>query len=157
MNAETCIAGTFGVLVLVASKTIAPGYRAWADTYIENVKEVLGNARTEHKQAVLTRIEEVSRTRDVVTTTKTLFDAAKETALLEARGFEEQQRAVWAREAKDVLDSWVRYEAQMRKREQQQMAEAVVQKVNKTIATNRFKKKYLANAVKEAEQIFAKA
>ncbi|CDO53441.1 similar to Saccharomyces cerevisiae YPL078C ATP4 Subunit b of the stator stalk of mitochondrial F1F0 ATP synthase [Geotrichum candidum] len=157
VNAETCIAGVFGVLVLLASKTVAPAYKEWADTYISNVKKVLNQARETHTLAVKERIESVSLAKDVVPITQSLFAVSKETAELEAEAFVLKQKVDFAAEAKSVLDSWVRYEAQVRKREQQALAESVIAKVNEQLKDSQFQDKILAQAVTEVETIFSKA
>ena len=58
----------------------------------------------------------------------------QETAALEAEAFELKQKVAAAAEIKSVLDSWVRYEAAIREREQKALAEAVIEKVKATIS-----------------------
>lgn len=157
VNAETCIAAVFGVLVLLASKTVAPAYKDWAESYISNVKAVLNQARDTHTLAVKERIENVSQVKDVVGITQSLFEVSKETVKLEAEAFELKQKSDFAAEAKSVLDSWVRYEAQVRKREQVALAESVIAKVNEQIADPKFQQKVLSQAVADVEKIFASA
>ena len=51
----------------------------------------------------------------------------------------------------------MRYETQVRKREQQALAESVIAKVNKQLGDNKFQKQILAQAVADVEKIFSKA
>lgn len=157
VNAETCIASVFGVLLFVISKTVAPAYKEWAEGYIENVKNVLNQARDTHTLAVKERIESVSQVKDVVSITKDLFAVSKETVELESKAFELKQKVAFAHEAKSVLDSWVRYEAQVRKKEQEALTKAVIDKVNSQVADAAFQSKVLKQAIADVEKIFSKA
>lgn len=157
VNAETCIAGVFGALLIVISKTVAPAYKEWAETYIENVKTVLNKARDTHTAAVKERIASVNKVKDVVGITENLFAVSKETVELEAKAFELKQKVEFAHEAKSVLDSWVRYEAQVRKKEQEALAKSVIDKVNSQIADSKFQEKVLKQAIADVEKIFSKA
>ena len=51
----------------------------------------------------------------------------------------------------------MRYETQVRKREQQALAESVIAKVNEQLKDSQFQDKILAQAVTEVETIFSKA
>ena len=51
-----------------------------------------------------------------------MTDFAQETAQLEAQAFELEQKTAIAHEAKTVLDSWVRYEGQVKQRQQRELA-----------------------------------
>ncbi|VVT51402.1 uncharacterized protein SAPINGB_P003084 [Magnusiomyces paraingens] len=157
VNAETCIVSVFGVLLYVISKTVAPAYKEWAEGYIENVKNVLNAARDTHTLAVKERIESVSQVKDVVAITENLFQASKETVELEAKAFELKQKVAFAHEAKSVLDSWVRYEAQVRKKEQEALAKSVIDKVNSQVSDAAFQAKVLKQAIADVEKIFSKA
>lgn len=157
VNAETCIASVFGALLIVLSKTLAPAYKEWAESYIENVKSVLNQARDSHTLAVKERIENVSKVKDVVGITESLFAVSKETVELEAKSFELKQKVAFAHEAKSVLDSWVRYEAQVRKKEQEALVKSVIDKVNSQVADPAFQAKVLKQALTDAEKIFSKA
>ncbi len=95
--------------------------------------------------------------KDVTKTTSVLFEISKETAHLEAEAFELKQKVDIAAEAKAVLDSWVRYEASVRQREQKQLAEAIIAKVNKEVVNPDFQQKLLRQSVDNIEKIFSKA
>ncbi|KAK9390792.1 ATPase, F0 complex, B chain/subunit B/MI25 [Lipomyces mesembrius] len=139
----------------MVSKVGAPAYTEWANGYIANMKAILNKSREGHTAAVKERIESVSQLKDVVETTKVLFDVSKETAQLEAKAFELKQTVDFAHEAKSVLDSWVRYEANVRQREQKQLAESVIAKIEKEIRTPKFQQQVLTQSIAEVEKLFA--
>ncbi|GMF82207.1 unnamed protein product [[Candida] boidinii] len=87
---------------------------------------------------------------------KALFEISKETAAVEAEAFELKQNVQVASEAKSVLDSWVRYEAQVRQLEQQQLSSTVIAKVKSEITNPKFQDKILAQSVEDVEKLFAK-
>lgn len=62
-----------------------------------------------------------------------------------------QQRTALAHEAKAVLDSWVRYEGQMKQREQQELAETVMAKVAKELENPRVLQQILQQSVADVE------
>jgi F-type H+-transporting ATPase subunit b len=59
---------------------------------------------------------------------------------------------VLASEVKAVLDSWVRYEQQMKESEQAELSKTVIEKVLASIRDERTQKDILANAVAEVER-----
>lgn len=75
----------------------------------------------------------------------------QETAQLEARAYELEQRTALAAEAKNVLDSWVRYEGQVKQREQRELAEAVIAKVKKELENPKALQAILQQSVAEVE------
>ncbi|ANB12494.1 F1F0 ATP synthase subunit 4 [Sugiyamaella lignohabitans] len=156
VNAETCLLVVFGAFLYVMSKTAAPAYKDWAEGHISTIRGALDKAREGHVVAVKERIESVNQLKDVVATTKDLFALSKETVELEAKAFEAKQKVEFAHEAKSVLDSWVRYEGQVRQREQKELAEAVIAKIEKEVSTKKFQQSVLNQAVADIEQLFAK-
>lgn len=156
LNAETCLLAVFAAFVGVCTKTAAPGYKQWAESYIDNVKNVLNSARKEHVVAVQDRIDNVNKLGDVVATTKALFAASKETVAAESEAFVLKQKVDLAREAKEVLDSWVRYESQVRAREQLDLVAQVTQKIEKQVSSKQFQDDALKSALEEVERIFKK-
>ena len=56
-----------------------------------------------------------------------------------------------AAEAKTVLDSWVRYEGQLKQREQQELAQAVISKVQKELENPKFLQQILTQSVADVE------
>lgn len=157
INAETCLLGVFATLMVVASKTVAPGYKAWAEGHIEHIKKTLNSAREEHVSAVQDRIDDVSQLSEVVPTTKSLFAVSKETVELEAKAFELKQRVDLAAKAKEVLDSWVRYEANVRASEQVELTKQVIANVEKQLTDSKVQDQILKQAIADVEKVFKSA
>lgn len=157
VNPETVLLACFAGVIAVMSKTVAPSYKQWAEGYIGNIKEQLNKAREEHVVAVQDRIDNVEKLSDVTSTTKSLFAVSKETVALEAESFERKQQVDFAARAKEVLDSWVRYEASVRQREQQDLVKTVISKIEKAIETDKFQNDVLKQAVTDVEEVFKKA
>lgn len=157
INEESILLGTFVAFSAIVAKYVAPLYKDWADSRIQSVTDILNSSRTKHVEAVKSRIESVSELKDVVDTTKVLFEISKETVELESKAFELKQKVEIAHEAKSVLDSWVRYEASVRQLEQQQLATTVIAKVAKELSNAKFQDKVLQESVAEVEKIFAAA
>ena len=132
-------------------------YTEWADGEIKKVNDLLNGARNKHIQAVENRIQSVGELKDVVSQTKDLFNLSKETAKYEAESFVLKQKLEVASEARNVLDSWVRFEQQQRQIEQEQLANSVIEKVNKEIENPKFQEKVLAEAVADVEKLFNKS
>lgn len=80
-----------------------------------------------------------------------LLTAHQETAQLEAKAYELEQRTALAHEAKSVLDSWVRYEGQVKQRQQRELAESVIAKIEKELQDPKVLKQILDQSVKDVE------
>ncbi|KAI6164514.1 ATP4, subunit B of the stator stalk of mitochondrial F1F0 ATP synthase [Pisolithus thermaeus] len=155
VNEETVVAaGTFILLAYIA-KLIREPYRDWANGHIERVKTALENSRAEHTQAVKDRINSVEQMKDVVSLTQGLFTISKVRALALIRDFSfvQQQKVALASEVKAVLDSWVRYEQQLKESEQAELAKTIIAKVTSDLKDEKTQKEILANAVAELEQL----
>lgn len=72
---------------------------------------------------------------------------------MEAKAFELQQRTGFVTEAKSVLDSWVRYEAQVKQRQQKDLAESLVTKVRKELENPKNLQQILHQSVMDVESI----
>ena len=83
-----------------------------------------------------------------------IFFLLQETATLEAKTFELEQRVQFAAEAKTVLDSWVRYEAQVKQRQQKELAESLIAKVKKELENPKNLQQVLQQSVAEVESMF---
>jgi len=128
-----------------------PMYKEWAESQNEKIKGILNAARADHTQAVKSRIDDVQQMSGVVDITKTLFAVSKETAKLEAEAFELEQKTALAAEAKSVLDSWVRYESQVKQRQQRELAESIITKVQKELENPKALQQILQQAVIDVE------
>ncbi|KZF23849.1 hypothetical protein L228DRAFT_246699 [Xylona heveae TC161] len=132
-----------------------PMYKEWADGQVAKLKGILNSAREDHTSAVKSRIESVQQLGGVVDVTKALFDVSKETAHLEAQAFELEQKTALAAEAKTVLESWVRYEGQVKQRQQRELAESIIAKINKELENPKNLQQILNQSVADVERIVA--
>ena len=64
----------------------------------------------------------------------------------------QRQKVAVAAEVKSVLDSWVRYEQQMKESEQAELTKSVINKVLASIKDEKTQKDILMNAVAEVER-----
>ena len=74
-------------------------------------------------------------------------DSNQETAQLEAQAFELEQKTALAAEAKVVLDSWVRYEGQVKNRQQRELADSVIAKIQKELENPKVLQQILQQSV----------
>ncbi|KAI2623666.1 hypothetical protein GGS21DRAFT_337348 [Xylaria nigripes] len=153
VNEESVVA--FALLSVWAGliKFGGPMYKEWAQGQSDKIKGILNAARADHTQAVKNRIENVQQMGGVVDVTKALFEVSKETARLEAKAYELEQTTALAAEAKAVLESWVRYEGQVKQRQQRELAESVIAKVKKDLETPKALQQILQQSVAEVERI----
>ena len=78
----------------------------------------------------------------------------QETAQLEAQAFELEQKTAIAAEAKSVLDSWVRYEGQVKQRQQKELAESIIAKIEKELENPKTLKQILDQSVTDIESMW---
>lgn len=157
----------------------APVYNEWAAGQIAKIAGILEAARENHRASVKSRIDNVKQLGGVIDVTKQLFEVSKvcmakiwkkkvgefcrakliylfffkkETARLEAEVFELQQRTALAQEARSVLDSWVRYEGQVKQRQQKELADTVIGKVMKELENPRVLQQILQQSVGDVER-----
>lgn len=76
----------------------------------------------------------------------------QETAQLESQAYELQQRTDLAAHAKQVLDSWVRYENQVKQRQQRELAESVIAKIQKELESPKVLQQILQQSVVDVER-----
>ncbi|KAI0152234.1 hypothetical protein F4776DRAFT_600720 [Hypoxylon sp. NC0597] len=155
VNEETvvafCLLSVWGALI----KFGGPMYKEWAEAQNAKIKGILNAARADHTQAVKNRIENVQQMGGVVDITKALFEVSKETAKLEAQAYELEQTTALAAEAKSVLDSWVRYESQVKQRQQRELAENIIAKVKKELENPKALQQILQQSVADVERILS--
>lgn len=144
-----CLLSVWGALI----KFGGPMYSEWADAQNNKIKGILNAARADHTQAVKDRIDHVQQMGGVIDTTKALFAISKETAELEAKAYELEQTTALAAEAKTVLDSWVRYEGQVKARQQKELAESVIAKVKKELENPKVLQQILQQSVADVERM----
>ena len=80
-----------------------------------------------------------------------MLSPSQETAKLEAEAFELEQRTALASEAKTVLDSWVRYEGQVKARQQKELADTIIAKINKELENPKVLQQILQQSVADVE------
>lgn len=80
-----------------------------------------------------------------------LIRSLQETAKLEAEAYVLEQKTALAAEAKSVLDSWVRYESQVKQRQQKELAESIIAKVQKELENPKTLQQILQQSVAEVE------
>ena len=78
---------------------------------------------------------------------------SQETAHLESQAFELEQRTALASEAKTVLDSWVRYEGQVKQRQQRELADSIIAKVTKELENPKVLQQLLNQSVADVERL----
>ncbi|KAL1965810.1 hypothetical protein VTN77DRAFT_5131 [Rasamsonia byssochlamydoides] len=157
LNEETVAAFCLLSVFTAVAKYGGPLYKQWAEGQVQKYKDILNAARADHTNAVKQRIENVQQLSGVVEITKQLFEVSKETAKLEAQAYELEQRTALAAEAKQVLDSWVRYEGQVRQREQRELAEAVISKIQEELKNPKVLQQILQQSVADVERIVSKS
>ncbi|KAH9845788.1 ATP synthase subunit 4, mitochondrial [Teratosphaeria destructans] len=127
-----------------------PAYKEWVDAQANKWKGILNSAREDHTNAVKSRIASVKDLGGVVDITKDLF---AETAQLEAQAYELEQKTALAAEAKSVLDSWVRYEGQVKARQQKELADSIIAKIDKELENPKVLDQILKQSVADVERI----
>jgi F-type H+-transporting ATPase subunit b len=80
-----------------------------------------------------------------------MANAEKETAKLEAEAFELEQKTALTAEAKTVLDSWVRYEGQVKNRQQKELADTIIAKISKELENPKVLQQILQQSVADVE------
>ena len=80
-----------------------------------------------------------------------LTSTVQETAKIEAEAFELEQKTALAAEAKSVLDSWVRYESQVKQRQQKELAASIIAKVQKELENPKALQQILQQSVADVE------
>ncbi|TVY19413.1 ATP synthase subunit 4 [Lachnellula arida] len=153
VNEETIVALCLLSVWTAVIKYGGPLYSEWAQGQVDKIKGILNAARADHTEAVKTRIESVQQMSGVVDITKTLFEVSKETAQLEAKAYELEQSTALAAEAKSVLDSWVRYEGQVKLRQQKELAESIIAKITKELENPKVLQQILQQSVTDVEKI----
>lgn len=62
-----------------------------------------------------------------------------------------EQKTALAHEAKAVLDSWVRYEGQVKQRQQKELADSIIAKVQKELENPKVLQQILQQSLTEVE------
>ncbi|KAG0170667.1 atp4 subunit B of the stator stalk of mitochondrial F1F0 ATP synthase [Apophysomyces sp. BC1015] len=150
-NEETLVLIASGGLLAVLIKYLREPYNNMANEHISRIKNILNQARLDHKSAVQERIDQVGQMKDLVDVTKALFELSRETAKLEAEAFALKQQVAVAQDVKGTLDSWVRHEANVREREQKQLAAFLIEKIHKDLQDPKIQQQILEQAVLDVQ------
>ncbi|KAF2682563.1 ATP synthase subunit 4 mitochondrial precursor [Lentithecium fluviatile CBS 122367] len=153
VNEESIVALSLLTIFWAVARYAGPAWSSYAQQQIDKISGILNSARADHTSAVKERIQSVQELGGVIDITKTLFEVSKETAKLEAQAFELEQKTAIAHEAKAVLDSWVRYEGQVKQRQQRELAETVIAKIEKELENPKVLKQILDQSVADVERI----
>ncbi|KAF1912350.1 hypothetical protein BDU57DRAFT_361246 [Ampelomyces quisqualis] len=153
VNEESIVALSLLTVFWAVAKYAGPAWSDYAQQQTDKITGILNAAREDHTSAVKQRIQSVQDLGGVIDITKTLFEVSKETAQLEAQAFELEQKTAIAHEAKTVLESWVRYEGQVKQRQQRELAESIIAKVDKELENPRTLKQILDQSVADVERI----
>ena len=62
-----------------------------------------------------------------------------------------EQKTALSAESKAVLDSWVRYESQVKQRQQQELAQSIIAKIEKELENPKTLKQILDQSVTDVE------
>ncbi|KAF2707557.1 ATP synthase subunit 4 mitochondrial precursor [Pleomassaria siparia CBS 279.74] len=155
VNEESIVALSLLTIFWAVAKYAGPAWSSYAQEQCDKITGILNAARADHTAAVKQRIESVQELGGVIDITKTLFEVSKETARLEAQAYELEQKTAIAHEAKTVLDSWVRYEGQVKQRQQRELAESIIAKIEKELENPKTLKQILDQSVADVERIVA--
>ena len=68
-----------------------------------------------------------------------------------------EQKTALAAEAKSVLDSWVRYEGQVKQRQQKELAESIISKITKELENPKTLQQILQQSVADVESTSSRA
>ncbi|KAF2869260.1 hypothetical protein BDV95DRAFT_629873 [Massariosphaeria phaeospora] len=153
VNEESIVAFSLLTIFWAVAHYAGPAWSSYAQQQAEKITGILNAARADHTTAVKQRMQSVQDLGGVIDITKTLFEVSKETAKLEAQAYELEQKTNLAHEAKTVLDSWVRYEGQVKMRQQRELAESVIAKIEKELDNPRVLKQILDQSVADVERI----
>ncbi|KAL1794813.1 hypothetical protein ACET3X_006629 [Alternaria dauci] len=153
VNEESIVALSLLTIFWAVAKYAGPAWGDYAQQQVDKITGILNAARQDHTTAVKQRIESVQDLGGVIDITKTLFEVSKETAQLEAQAFELEQKTAIAAEAKSVLDSWVRYEGQVKQRQQKELADSIIAKIEKELDNPKTLKQILDQSVTDIERI----
>lgn len=155
VNEESIVALSLLTIFWAVAKYAGPAWGEYAQQQADKISGILNAARADHTTAVKQRIESVQDLGGVIDITKTLFEVSKETAKLEAQAYELEQQTAIAHEARQVLDSWVRYEGQVKQRQQKELADSIIAKIEKELENPKTLKQILDQSVSDVERIVA--
>ncbi|KAI8873665.1 hypothetical protein GQ42DRAFT_160402 [Ramicandelaber brevisporus] len=157
MNEEFVVLCSFIGLCIVVSKAAKEPFRNLIASHREAIRTAFVQARAGHKETVQSRLDEMSELKDLAAINKDLFEMAQDLTRMEAQAFELQQKIAFAGEARSTLDSWVRYEASIREREQKQLADSIIAKVTAQLQDPKVQSDILNQCIADAQKLIKTA
>ncbi|KAI9173089.1 atp4 subunit B of the stator stalk of mitochondrial F1F0 ATP synthase [Blastocladiella emersonii ATCC 22665] len=156
-NEETLILASFLGIATLLYRGMKEPIVQWSEGRISNIMNILTQARADHKAAVAEKIDSVAEMADVVDITKSLFAMSKSMAALEAEAYELKQRTAYVAEIKGTLDAWVRHETSVRERQQKELAEKVLARLNAALADPKIQADLVNQCIADIEGLAKKA
>ncbi|OLY83190.1 ATP synthase subunit 4, mitochondrial [Smittium mucronatum] len=152
-NSETVVLAAFGGLVALLYTKVRQPLNEWVAEYGDSLKKILTDARNGHKSAVETKIDSLSQLKDIVPTTKSMFDLSREMVSMMAEINELKQKIAIRQEVKTVLDSWVRYEDSIRQNEQRQVSEQVIGNVRQQLSSPKIQQELIQQCLNDLKKL----
>ncbi|KAI9221348.1 hypothetical protein BC828DRAFT_404994 [Blastocladiella britannica] len=157
VNEETMILASFLGIATVLYRNMKEPIVQWSEGRISSIVNILTQARADHKAAVAEKIDSVAEMADVVDVTKALFAMSRNMAALEAEAYELKQRTTYVAEIKGTLDAWVRHETSVRERQQKDLAERVLRRLNESLADPKTQTELVNQCIADIEALSVKA
>jgi F-type H+-transporting ATPase subunit b len=142
-----CMLGAFAVWY-VSGKDVA---RDYFEDQKARIRNLLTQAREDHKAVVQERIDHVNQLGDIGEVTKSMYEMSRQIAKMEAEAYELKQEVAFRTEIKNTLDAWVRYEANVRESQQKSAVNHLIQSVTAQLQNDDVQKKLLNQAIAEVE------
>ncbi|GMM41758.1 hypothetical protein FOG51_03185 [Hanseniaspora uvarum] len=153
---ETLLLASFFSAVGILYATVGPSYKQAKIDYNNFLIGKLKDGRQNHLETVTNKIDEIKALESVHSTTAELYKASKDTLILENETQKLQQIGALKSEIKQVLDSWVRHENNLKQEQQKLIAKEVIANVNSKITDKTFQANVLNESINELEALLAK-
>ena len=153
LTAEVAYLLPFGIVVNLAFKHVGPMLSEVVGKVDQERTKFWLESKSKAEQRLHEQIHDItgSGITDLVDVTKDLFDHAEEVAKLESKAYEHEQKLEVYAKAKQILDEWVRFEANERERVQKLIAADVIAKVTESLKDPKFQEKYLEQCIGDIE------
>jgi len=146
-----CMLGAFGVWY-VNGKDVA---RDYFEDQKKRIRDLLTQAREDHKAVVQERIDHVNQLGDIGEVTKSMYEMSRQVAKMEAEAYELKQEVAFRTEIKNTLDAWARYESNVRESQQKSAVNHLIEQVTAQLQNEDVQKSLLNQAIKEVESTYS--
>lgn len=153
---ETLLLASFFSAIGILYATVGPSYKQAKIDYNNFLIGKLKDGRQNHLETVTKKIDEIKALENVHATTAELYKASKDTLILENEIQKLEQIGALKAEIKQVLDSWVRHENNLKQEQQKLIAKEVIAKVTSKINDKTFQNEVLNESINELEALLAK-